>query len=40
VSCLLSLRKGRIDLPPGSGLVLFIADLFHPVSGLAVEALL
>src|SRR6266581_5356170 len=40
VSCLLSLSKGRNDLPLRSALVLFVADLFHPVGGLAVEAFL
>src|SRR5712692_155008 len=39
-SCLLSLSKGRNFLPPRSGLVLFVADLFHPVDGLAVETFL
>src|SRR3989440_12548659 len=39
-SCLLSLSKGRYFLPARSGLVLFVADLFHPVGGLAVETFL
>ncbi len=39
-SCLLSVSKGRNDRSPRSGLVLFLADLFHPVDGLAIEALL
>src|SRR6266851_587117 len=38
VSCLCV--KGRNFLPPRSGLVLFVADLFHPVGGLAVETFL
>src|SRR5436190_23634186 len=32
--------QGRNDRSPRSGLVLFVADFFHPVGGLAVEALL
>src|SRR6266566_9842624 len=40
LSRLLSLSKGRNFLPPRSGLVLFVADLFHPVGGLAVELFL
>src|SRR5258708_2914655 len=39
-SCLLSLSKGRNDRSPRSDLVLFVADLFHPVDGLAVETFL
>src|SRR6266496_4491803 len=32
--------KGRNALPARSGQVLFVADLFHPVDGLAVEPFL
>jgi hypothetical protein len=37
-SCLC--RKGRNALPARSALVLFVADLFQPVDGLAVETFL
>src|SRR5438128_1951318 len=35
-----SLRKKVTPTPPRSGLVLFVADLLHPVNGLAVETFL
>src|SRR5947209_2442425 len=38
VSCLCV--KGRNDLPARSALVLFVADLFHPIDGLAIETFL
>src|SRR5438874_12717891 len=39
-SFVLPLQKGRNYLPARSGLVLFVADLFHPVGGLAIETFL